>query len=108
LTQAENRQMWKSRVAEFKASGQTATAWCVAQDLKVHQLRYWVRKFNSEKESKESASKQMQWLSVEIGELKADKPQEALPVRIGKATIEVRSGFDPKLLSDVVKTLSVL
>jgi transposase-like protein len=95
--------MWKSRVGEFKASGQTATAWCAAQDLKVHQLYYWVRKFKIEKES---AEKKMQWLSVEIGELKADKPQEALPVRVGKATIEVRPGFDPKLLSDVVKTLS--
>lgn len=105
MTQAENRDVWKSRVAEFKASGQTATSWCAAKELKVHQLRYWVRKFQSEHES---AKKQTQWLSVEIGELKSDKPQEALPVHVGKATIEVRPGFDAKLLSDVVKTLSVL
>lgn len=104
MTQAENRQMWQSRVAEFKASGQTATAWCIDQGIKVHQLRYWLHKFKSEYES---AKKQTQWLSVEIGELKADKPQEALPIRVGKATIEVRPGFDPKLLSDVVKTLSM-
>lgn len=92
-------------MAEFKASGQSATAWCAAQDLKVHQLRYWIYKFRSENES---AKKQTQWLSVEIGELNADKPQEALPVRVGKAMIEVRPGFNPKLLSDVVKTLSML
>lgn|SRR5690606_29544872 len=97
--------MWKSRVDEFRASGQTATAWCAAQNLKVHQLRYWLRKFKSEHESEKM---QTQWLSVEFGELKADKPQQALPIRVGKATIEVRPGFDPKLLSDVVKTLSVL
>lgn len=50
----------------------------------------------------------MQWLSVEIGGLEVSEPQEALPVRVGKATIEVRPGFNPKLLSDVVKTLSVI
>lgn len=97
--------MWESRVAEFKASGQSATAWCAAQNLKTHQLRYWLRKFKSEHESEQ---KQTQWLSVEIGDLGAIKPQEALPIRIGKAIIEVRPGFDPKLLSDVVKTLSTL
>lgn len=105
MTKDENRKLWESRVTEFKASDQTAAAWCRAQDLKVHQLRYWVRKFESESES---AKQNMQWLSVEIGELEADNPQEALPVRVGKATIEVRPGFDPKLLSDVVKSLSIL
>src|SRR5690625_3330805 len=97
--------MWESRVAEFKASGQSATAWCASQNLKVHQLRYWVRKFGSEHDSRK---KQTKWLSVEFGELKADQPQKALPIRVGKATLEVHPGFDPKLLSDVVKTLSML
>lgn len=103
MTKVEYQQMWESRVIEFKASGQTATAWCADQDLKVHQLRYWIRKFKPK-----DASNQMRWLSVEIGELKVNKPQEALPVHVGKVMIEVRPGFDPKLLSDVVKTLSAL
>lgn len=106
MTKSENKQrMWESRVAEFEASGQSATAWCAVQNLNVHQLYYWMRKFKSESRS---IKKQTQWLSVEIGELHPDKPQEALPIRVGKATIEVRPGFDPKLLSDVIKTLSIL
>jgi hypothetical protein len=36
--------------------------------------------------------------------LHSDKP---LIVKIGEAKIEVRAGFDPELLSAVVKTLSV-
>ncbi|WP_089610477.1 IS66 family insertion sequence element accessory protein TnpA [Dehalobacterium formicoaceticum] len=105
MTKVEKCQMWKSRVNEFKSSGQTATAWCTAHELKINQLRYWMRKFKSESKS---AEKKMQWLSVEIGGLEVSEPQEALPVRVGKATIEVRPGFNPKLLSDVVKTLSVI
>lgn len=102
MTKAE---LWESRIAEFKASGQTAKAWCAAQELKVHQLYYWFRKFKSENKYVE---KELQWLSVEIGALETTEPQEALPIRVGKATIEVRRGFDPQLLLDVVKTLSVL
>lgn len=37
-------EIWSSRVAEFKASGQSVAAWCAEQDLKPHQLRYWLRK----------------------------------------------------------------
>lgn len=77
----------------------------LSQNMKIHLLRYWIGKFKSEPESEQ---KQTQWLSVEIGDMGAIKPQEALPIRIGKAIIEVRPGFDPKLLSDVVKTLSTL
>lgn len=84
MIQAENRQMWESRVAKFKASNQSATEWCAAHDLKTHQLYYWIRK------------------------LKTSSHSKALPTRVGKATIEVSSGFDPALLSDVVRTLAVL
>jgi hypothetical protein len=105
MTKTENREMWEARVTEFKASDQSATAWCAAQGLKIHQLRYWIRKFKSDEES---TTNQTQWLSVKIGGLEAGKPQEALPVRVGKATIEVRPGFNPALLLDVIKTLSTL
>jgi transposase-like protein len=105
MTQAENRQMWESRAAAFKASSQSATEWCAAHDLKTHQLYYWIRKLKSEDEP---TVKQTQWLSVEVGELKTSSHSKALPIRIGKATIEVSPGFDPALLSDVVRTLIVL
>lgn len=105
MTQSENREKWDSRVTAFKASSQSATEWCAAHDLKTHQLRYWIRKFNS---ADESTVKQTQWLSVEVGELKTSSHSKALPIRVGKATIEVSPGFDPTLLSDVVRTLAVL
>lgn len=102
----ENRTLWESRVAEFEASGQSVSTWCAAKDLKIHQLRYWLRKFKSEHRIEKK--QKMQWISVEVGDLGADKPQEALPVHVGKAMIEVRPGFNPELLSHVVKTLSLL
>lgn len=105
MTQAENRQQWEARVAEFKASRQSTTAWCVAHDLNIHQLRYWIRKFNT---VNEPTVKETQWLSVEVGEFNTICNPKALTIRVGKVTIEVSPGFDPTLLSDVVRTLAVL
>lgn len=103
MTNTDLQKEWENRVAKFKASGQSTTEWCKAHNLKPHQLRYWLRKLKAEHTVKET-----QWLSVEVGELKASNNSKALPIRIGKATIEVSPGFDPALLSEVVKTLAAL
>jgi len=39
------RKQWKTRVADFIASGQTTTEWCAEHNLKPSQLRYWPRKY---------------------------------------------------------------
>jgi len=39
-----NRAAWAKRIADFRASGLSATQWCAANGLKIHQLRYWLKK----------------------------------------------------------------
>ncbi len=38
------RKTWAARVVEFRKSGQSATAWCRENELKTHQLHYWLGK----------------------------------------------------------------
>jgi hypothetical protein len=95
MTKEEQREFWAARVAEFKASGQSVLAWCAANDLKIHQLRYWLRK-----EKQDSAKST--WLSLNLADAAF---AGSLLVRVGGVSVEVRPGFDPKLLVDVVKTL---
>ena len=48
MTQAELvelRQVWRKRVDAFHASGQSGAKWCTANEIKEHQLWYWVRQF---------------------------------------------------------------
>lgn len=92
-------------VATFKASGQSTNEWCDANNLKINQLRYWLRKLNSEDTT---ILKPSSWLSVEVADLRASIHDSSVSINIGKATIEVRPSFDPKLLSDVVRTLATL
>ena len=90
----ELRNVWETRVAEFRASGLSVPQWCVKHDMKPHQLRYWLKKFNQETQP------QVQWLPFDLTE------PAAISIRVQDAVIEVQPDFDPELLLRVVKTLS--
>ncbi len=93
-----NRAAWAKRIADFRASGLSATQWCAANGLKIHQLRYWLKKI----EAPAPAPTAVRWLPVNFSD-----PEPALMVRVGPATIEIQNGFDPELFITVVKTLSM-
>lgn len=93
------QQEWQKRVAEFQASGLSGAKWCQANDYKEHQLWYWVRKFRQAGTEKAEPT---QWLRVET------KESAGLQVRVGLAVVQVKNGFDPELLLEVVRTLSAL
>jgi transposase-like protein len=103
MTKAERQQQWEARVAAYKASGQGTSAWCAAHDIKPHQLRYWLRKLEPVK----ATATPSKWLSVEVDE-QSNESESSLLIRVGQATVEVKTGFNPALLSDVVRTLAAL
>ncbi|QGG47317.1 hypothetical protein [Heliorestis convoluta] len=48
-------------------------------------------------------------MSVEVGETsERDSLASPLVIRVGQAVIEVKPGFDPALLTQVVRTLKTL
>jgi hypothetical protein len=95
---ARQRREWQNRIAEYRSSGQSARAWCAANGVKLHQLRY--RLEQEAKTGKKADSESITWLRAEAG----DPPR--LLVRVGGGVIEVKPGFDPDLLSMVVRVLS--
>ena len=96
--------MWQARVAEYEASGLTMRKWCERNGFRDGQLRYWLKKARD-------AGQNQSWARVElVGEGVADAANPAvmstgLTVRVGAATIEVRSGFDSALLSEVLRVV---
>jgi len=100
MTKAEQRQEWENLIADYRASGLSAKKWCAANQVKLHQLKY--RLYRSSKIG--PAMQQARWLPVEITPENHD--DTSLQIRIGAACIEVRSGFDPVLLKDVVRVLA--
>jgi len=102
MTRAELQQLWETRIAEYQASGQSVKEWCASHEgISPRQLWYWLRKYKNQNAAPSESSSR--WLPVEISE--QGSLEQALLVKIGPASIEVRPGFDPALLTQVVQVL---
>jgi hypothetical protein len=100
---------WESRISEFRVSGQSRRAWCEANDVSLRQFQYWFGKFS--RQESHSRLQHGNWAQIQLKESVKDSRasiQNALSVRIGPAVIEVRDGYNPSLLLDVVKVLQEL
>jgi hypothetical protein len=69
------------------------------------QLRYWIKQ-EAQLESSEQAS--LTWIPVSIESHEKPCRSNTLLIKVGPAAIEVKPGFDEKLLLDVIKALRSL
>jgi hypothetical protein len=104
MSKTEIRKEWERRIAVFRASGQTQSKWCSVNDLKLHQLKYWIKKIENTNSKPETPTK---WVPVAMDE-PSQELNETLMIKVGQASIEVKPGFNPSLLVDVVRTLKTL
>lgn len=99
----KHRQEWTVRIADYKASGLTMSAWCAANHCTMDQLKYWLRRFRN---GSSSASSHTRFVPLTVDDLAdATGTSSSLVIRIGQASIELRAGFDPHLLRKVVQAL---
>jgi len=99
------RSEWESRVISFKSSGMGVTDWCKANDVKLHRFKYWLYKRKSSN-SASVAKNNKQWIAIETAPVASSMQENAMIVKVGQASIQVKPGFDPVLLRDVVKVLA--
>ena len=92
---------WREIVAAYHASGQSQKEWCAKNGVNIHNLIYWLRKEKEAGLPKETC----QWIPLNISESETTSGNQTLNLRIGQVFIEVRPGFNPELLINVIKTL---
>lgn len=105
MTREESQKEWGTRIIEFKASGQSQTAWCKTKKINRRKFTYWFAKF---KNTISQANKPSSWIALKASELEENSKESVLTVKIGQAIIEVKSDFDSKLFVSIVKVLSSL
>lgn len=104
MNDADKRIEWKSRYDAWKTSGLSAAEWSRINDVKKHQMYYWIRKFREEEIS--TNEHQSKWLTVDVQEISSHHTgQESVLIHYGALSIEVRPGTDLNLLSDVVRVI---
>ncbi len=107
MTRDERQALWETRIAEYRVSGQSVKEWCASHEgISPRQLWYWLRKYKNR--DGVSPGESNRWLPVEISKQASIEQGHALLVNVGPASIEVKPGFDPALLSQVVKVLVAL
>ncbi|WP_121640688.1 hypothetical protein [Virgibacillus sp. Bac330] len=109
MTLKDKRIEWKARYDAWKESGQSISEWCRGKEIKTHQMYYWVQQFREHGKTsiKKSASRETRWLTVQMGDSPLVPPHEKEPIfiHVGSTSIEVRSGTDMNLLSDIIHVL---
>jgi transposase-like protein len=104
MTKAERERLeavWRGRVADFEASGQTGAAWARAHQVTRGQLYYWRARLSR----KGSASPEGRFVPVHL-EDPPEEPSAPLVVQVGAVRVEVRRGCDLELLRGVVRSLA--
>ena len=106
----DNRKLWKSRVKEYRQSKMTAREWCKKQGLAESALSYWITKLNKEQKPPLSQTdiQTTSWLSINVVNEEDKSKQTSINVKVGTASIELKRGFDQKLLLDIIEALQSL
>jgi len=106
VSRAELRRQWEERIRVFRASGQGATAWCAAHNIRIATFHYWLRRFPLLPPSV-PAPASVRFLELDVMSIPAARDL-SLTLRVGAVTIDVPPGFDPALLRQVVEILTTV
>lgn len=99
---------WMERIAQYRNSGLTMKAWCEQHGIKMDQLKYWLyKRKRPTHETGAQAGNRSPWIPLQVDESPSDNTS-SIRISIGSACIDIRPGFEPSLLVDVVKVLKAL
>ncbi|MCH4826778.1 IS66 family insertion sequence element accessory protein TnpA [Planococcus halocryophilus] len=101
MKRKEKEIYWTGQISEYRQSGEPLVQWCEKNDIKIHTMKYWLRKQSPvSKKSQETA-----WVSCLVEE---PLSETTLTLKIKNVEIEVMSGFQDELLLKVLRTLNQL
>jgi hypothetical protein len=94
-------QYWQKHVEAFKVSGLTREAYCRENSIRTYQLDYWRKKFLRLKKT-QAAVPAKQWVPLRItNQLPENNSHIDLWIS-HTVRIEIKPGFDPKLLNEII------
>ena len=94
LEKFEDEQYWQNFLEGWKASGLSLKKWSEQKNQRYYRARYWKRKLDA-------AINPKVFIEIDDQEVK----NSTISIRIGRAQIEINSGFNPHLLREVVGVL---
>jgi len=101
LTREEKPSYWQEQVSSWRRSGLSQAQFCRDRNLKVRDFGYWKRKFSQ-------SSSAVSFVPLRV-KSSAIRPSSPLGLVLDSGLrIEVREGFSPGTLRDLIHTLREL
>lgn len=100
----KNREIWLERIADYRSSGLSVREWCSKNSFQISTLRYWIGRFNKEKNSGDEPASVSEFVAIATSGIMISSTAPIV-IRIGKISIEVTDGCHPDTLNTVMKVL---
>ena len=98
---------WQRHVEAFKASGLTRKAYSRQAQINIYKLDYWRKKLSGTDTTPE-AIPVGQWIPLKISEDETAERAPHIDLWIGRIRVEVKHGFDSRLLAEILRTVDAL
>ncbi|RCW62167.1 IS66 family insertion sequence element accessory protein TnpA [Saliterribacillus persicus] len=90
---------WETKMDQWSESGLSMAAWCRKENINIHQMYYWKRKFDHQTDNPSSSD----WL--EISHSAETDEHSSIIIKVDRLSVEVKPQVDRQLLSDVIHLL---
>lgn len=105
MRKRRSKAQWIELVKEFKSSGLNLTAWCRENSISKNSIYPYLKKYKNQSETKQVETKEQNWGAISIPK-NIENP--AISLKMGSITLNVKSGFDKKTLSEVLSVVMEL
>ena len=100
----DTREKWAERVAAWRASGETAPAFCEGKEYAPSTLRFWASRLGSLQRREATPDIRIARVTRSTAPAVAEVDSPVV-VELGRARVGVRRGFDPDVLRAVIELL---
>lgn len=103
MSKQQRNEYWQKQITAYRSSGLSMKAWCAANECTLDQLKYWL--YRKQKKVCRTSPQAAPVLVPVTATPEATSRPSSLWIEVGHARIEVRPGFKPELLREVVAAL---
>lgn len=100
----ERVEYWQQIVRGYQSSGRCRRDFCQQNEIQIHCLDYWQRKFKKQSTSL-AEKKSAGWIPLQVSEEEKQGVAGSIRLRIGRVVFDVEPGFDPQLLAELLRVV---
>ena len=101
-TDTERTKKWRIIIDDFKKTNVTMKQYCELNDLKIHQLIYWKRKF---KQKEEKSNQETSFIKV-LPVIETAPIYREISIEVNKIKINIPNEFNPNHLMRILKVVN--